>query len=602
MLRFARRRCPQLADDVLSETFAVAVRRADEIPAGHELPWLYVVAEHCLRNQFRSQQRARRFQEELRPLTPLSAPEHELPSVGPELAELPDRERMLLVMTALEGLSAAEAADRMGIPYGSARNALVSARRNLAGRLAAAGVVVAAAVALIALVILLPHRHRTPRAVAQALDARIADATSVREVAVIQRSGDAKRTRYARSTQLGTGASTVELPSGRALTTAHDEAPRTAARRASMRLNAREASDLEALQLAAPESLRTMLADPAVRAHVADGPEVDGHDTTTFTGQRRDPSGRAFALRVVLADDDASVLEVRARRLSATGEQLAPLTTIHFVEWQPEPKAQPDDITQTTTPPGAADASAQAPAATTPAGGGPHPADGAASAATHAGRTAVVDPAASDAGTAGRIPPAAVAQASAGASAEILHVRMINRVGEARWAARQNVSVRNEVESWLELGGTHRWRVRLGWASWPMHESWFTGTQRGYWDLQPDGSAPPHVRAATRTRGLDGLQGGWLLAVLPAIDAHAQDPNLAAGETLDGQAALTFDTQLPGKPTVVRVAVDPATRTPLEFVVNPDSGMPRWTTIRAFQRVPAGNQARLLAMHGPRRQ
>ncbi len=47
MLRFLRARAPQHAEDLLSEVFAVAVRRADAIPAGAERAWLFGVAKTC---------------------------------------------------------------------------------------------------------------------------------------------------------------------------------------------------------------------------------------------------------------------------------------------------------------------------------------------------------------------------------------------------------------------------------------------------------------------------------------------------------------------------------------------------------------------------
>ena len=54
VLRFARRRTdPQTAEDVTAETFAIAWRRLDRIPAHKPLPWLYVTAGHELANRRR---------------------------------------------------------------------------------------------------------------------------------------------------------------------------------------------------------------------------------------------------------------------------------------------------------------------------------------------------------------------------------------------------------------------------------------------------------------------------------------------------------------------------------------------------------------------
>src|SRR5690348_5784505 len=47
--RYALRREPALADDVVAETFAVAWRRLDDVP-DQPLPWLYGVARKSLAN------------------------------------------------------------------------------------------------------------------------------------------------------------------------------------------------------------------------------------------------------------------------------------------------------------------------------------------------------------------------------------------------------------------------------------------------------------------------------------------------------------------------------------------------------------------------
>src|SRR5690606_40475160 len=60
VLRFARRRTDAArADDVVAETFLVAWRRLDDVPAraGEALPWLYTVARHCLLNAMRGDHR-----------------------------------------------------------------------------------------------------------------------------------------------------------------------------------------------------------------------------------------------------------------------------------------------------------------------------------------------------------------------------------------------------------------------------------------------------------------------------------------------------------------------------------------------------------------
>jgi RNA polymerase sigma-70 factor (ECF subfamily) len=53
---YARRRIPARADDVVSETFLVAWRRLDDVPAD-ALPWLYGVARRVVSNFRRSSRR-----------------------------------------------------------------------------------------------------------------------------------------------------------------------------------------------------------------------------------------------------------------------------------------------------------------------------------------------------------------------------------------------------------------------------------------------------------------------------------------------------------------------------------------------------------------
>jgi RNA polymerase sigma factor (sigma-70 family) len=64
VLRYALRRTdPETAKDVVAETFLVAWRRMDAIPAGSAMasPWLYGVARHVLANTTRSRLRADRL-------------------------------------------------------------------------------------------------------------------------------------------------------------------------------------------------------------------------------------------------------------------------------------------------------------------------------------------------------------------------------------------------------------------------------------------------------------------------------------------------------------------------------------------------------------
>src|SRR5687767_10364110 len=69
VLGYALRRTnrPEDAADVVSETFLVAWRRLDHVPAGDaSLPWLYGTARRVLANQRRGDLRRRRLGERLR--------------------------------------------------------------------------------------------------------------------------------------------------------------------------------------------------------------------------------------------------------------------------------------------------------------------------------------------------------------------------------------------------------------------------------------------------------------------------------------------------------------------------------------------------------
>ena len=56
---FLRRADPDIAQDLTADTFLVAWRRLDQVPADRPLPWLYGVGRNVLRNHRRSQRRTR---------------------------------------------------------------------------------------------------------------------------------------------------------------------------------------------------------------------------------------------------------------------------------------------------------------------------------------------------------------------------------------------------------------------------------------------------------------------------------------------------------------------------------------------------------------
>ncbi|MEV5829203.1 sigma-70 family RNA polymerase sigma factor [Spirillospora sp. NPDC052242] len=148
LLGYALRRCdsPEDAADVVAETFAIAWRRAAEMPAGDQARlWLYGVAHRVLANQRRGARRntikTAALRAELSAGTPpRPAPEPDGPAVADVFRALPDRDRELLALVAWEGLSNAEIATVLGCSRNAASIRLHRARRRFARALRAAGV------------------------------------------------------------------------------------------------------------------------------------------------------------------------------------------------------------------------------------------------------------------------------------------------------------------------------------------------------------------------------------------------------------------------------------------------------------------------------
>lgn len=131
VLAYARRRAPiQVADDIAAETFAIAWRKAEQIP-GEPLPWLLGVARRVLSTHRRSAVRRSRLRHRLsqtvEPTTPIVADAR----LGEALSQLsePDQEALLLV--AWEGLAPREAAAVVGLTQTGFSVRLHRARRRL---------------------------------------------------------------------------------------------------------------------------------------------------------------------------------------------------------------------------------------------------------------------------------------------------------------------------------------------------------------------------------------------------------------------------------------------------------------------------------------
>ncbi|MFE2041800.1 RNA polymerase sigma factor [Streptomyces sp. NPDC059477] len=124
----------QVADEVVSETFAVAWRRWADVP-DPPLPWLLGVARNVLRDTVRAEVRRESFAVELAAWT-----EHG-PDIADDvadrndllraLAELPDEDRDVLILAAWQGLTPAQAAKVVGCSAAAMRVRLHRARKRL---------------------------------------------------------------------------------------------------------------------------------------------------------------------------------------------------------------------------------------------------------------------------------------------------------------------------------------------------------------------------------------------------------------------------------------------------------------------------------------
>lgn len=132
---YAVRRVPrQEADDVVSETFLVAWRRIDDVPAD-ALPWLLGVARRVLGEERRAALRRDRLQERMVIEGSIAGGEPGWTepdgTVLAALAALPARDRELVLLVCWEGLSSADAARIVGCTPTAARVRLHRARRRL---------------------------------------------------------------------------------------------------------------------------------------------------------------------------------------------------------------------------------------------------------------------------------------------------------------------------------------------------------------------------------------------------------------------------------------------------------------------------------------
>ena len=124
VLRYARRRVDEdAARDAAAETFLVAWRRLDVIPA-EPLPWLYGVARGVLANEVRRSRRQIRTASRVAASLPEVPTDHsdrisETEMVAAALASLSEGDREVISLVAWEGLEIQAAARVVGCTPGA---------------------------------------------------------------------------------------------------------------------------------------------------------------------------------------------------------------------------------------------------------------------------------------------------------------------------------------------------------------------------------------------------------------------------------------------------------------------------------------------------
>ncbi|WP_433011601.1 RNA polymerase sigma factor [Kribbella sp. CA-294648] len=130
------------AADLLADTFLVAWRRLDDVPAGDETrPWLYGVARRVLANHQRGEGRRHALADRLRnELAETDDPPQTLTDNSPAAIAfrcLPEQDRELLSLVAWEELDTAQIAITLGITRNAVRIRLHRARKRFAKLLTA---------------------------------------------------------------------------------------------------------------------------------------------------------------------------------------------------------------------------------------------------------------------------------------------------------------------------------------------------------------------------------------------------------------------------------------------------------------------------------
>ncbi|MEU7893771.1 RNA polymerase sigma factor [Nonomuraea sp. NPDC049152] len=122
----------QVADEVVSETFAIAWRKLDQLP-GNALPYLLGIARNVLRDNIRDEIKREGLNHELREWVSGDVADQVAERLGvlKAMARLTQDERELLVLVAWQGLSTRDAAKVVGCSVPAFKVRLHRARKRL---------------------------------------------------------------------------------------------------------------------------------------------------------------------------------------------------------------------------------------------------------------------------------------------------------------------------------------------------------------------------------------------------------------------------------------------------------------------------------------
>ena len=135
LLRYAQRHVgPELAQDVVAETFQIAWRKWDKLP-DERFPWLVGTARKVIGNHVRATVRRRRLAARVALFTEVTADSTVEAAARIEalhrLAALSEAEREALLLVAWDGLTSDDAAQVLGISPAAFRKRLSRARQSV---------------------------------------------------------------------------------------------------------------------------------------------------------------------------------------------------------------------------------------------------------------------------------------------------------------------------------------------------------------------------------------------------------------------------------------------------------------------------------------